>query len=51
MNKKLIRLTKSDLHRIVRESVSNVLTELLTHLKLKMLLDNLQKEHQTERFI
>ena len=28
MNKKLIRLTESDLHRIVRESVNNVLTEL-----------------------
>ena len=27
-NKKLIRLTESDLHRIVRESVNNVLTEL-----------------------
>lgn len=28
MNKKLIRLTEADLHRIVRESVNNVLTEL-----------------------
>ena len=28
MNKKLIRLTESDLHRIVKESVNNVLTEL-----------------------
>ena len=28
MNKKLIRLTESDLHRIVRESVNNVITEL-----------------------
>lgn len=28
MNKKLIRLTESDLHRIVRESVNNVLNEL-----------------------
>ena len=27
-NKKLIRLTESDLHRIVKESVSNILTEL-----------------------
>ena len=27
-NKKLIRLTESDLHRIVRESVNKVLTEL-----------------------
>ena len=27
-NKKLIRITESDLHRIVRESVNNVLTEL-----------------------
>ena len=27
-NKKLIRLTESDLHRIVKESVNNVLTEL-----------------------
>ena len=27
MNKKLIRLTESDLHRIVRESVNNVLNE------------------------
>ena len=26
-NKKLIRLTESDLHRIVRESVNNILTE------------------------
>ena len=28
MNKKLIRLTESDLHRIVKESVNKVLTEL-----------------------
>jgi len=28
MNKKLIRLTESDLHRIVKESVNQVLTEL-----------------------
>lgn len=28
MNKKLIRLTESDLHRIVKESVNRVLTEL-----------------------
>ena len=27
MNKKLIRLTESDLHRIVKESVNNVLNE------------------------
>ena len=27
MNKKLIRLTESDLHRIVRESVNKVLNE------------------------
>ena len=27
MNKKFIRLTESDLHRIVRESVNNVLNE------------------------
>ena len=27
MNKKLIRLTESDLHRIVKESVSNILNE------------------------
>ena len=27
MNKRLIRLTESDLHRIVRESVKHVLTE------------------------
>lgn len=27
MNKKLIRLTEGDLHRIVKESVNNVLTE------------------------
>ena len=27
MNKKLIRLTESDLHRIVKESVNNILTE------------------------
>lgn len=28
MNKKLIRLTESDLHRIIKESVNNILTEL-----------------------
>ena len=28
MNKKLIRLTESDLHKIVKESVNKVLTEL-----------------------
>ena len=28
MNKKLIRLTESDLHRIVRESVNKVLNEI-----------------------
>ena len=28
MNKKLIRLTESDLHGIVKESVNRVLTEL-----------------------
>ena len=28
MNKKLIRLTESDLHRIVKESVNKILTEL-----------------------
>lgn len=28
MNKKLIRLTESDLHRIVRESVNNILKEI-----------------------
>lgn len=27
MNKKLIRLTEGDLHRIIKESVNNVLTE------------------------
>ena len=27
MNKKVIRLTESDLHRIVKESVNKVLTE------------------------
>ena len=27
MNKKLIRLTESDLHRIVKESVKKILTE------------------------
>jgi hypothetical protein len=27
MNKKLIRLTESDLHRIVEESVANILSE------------------------
>ena len=30
MNKKLIRLTESDLHRIVRESVNRVLNETYT---------------------
>ena len=30
MKKKLIRLTESDLHRIVKESVNKVLTELDT---------------------
>ena len=29
MNKKLIRLTESDLHRIVKESVNKILTEVL----------------------
>lgn len=28
MNKKLIRLTESDLHNIIKESVNNILTEL-----------------------
>ena len=29
MNKKLIRLTESDLHRIIKESVNNILNELV----------------------
>ena len=28
MNKKLIRLTESDLHKVIKESVNKVLTEL-----------------------
>ena len=32
-NKKLIRLTEADLHRIVRESVNNVLNEISDELK------------------
>ena len=40
MNKKLIRLTEGDLHRIVRESVKHVLTEeqLITENKLQDLI-------------
>lgn len=48
MNKKLIRLTESDLHRIVKESVNRVLNEINTdtaisaHKKAQSDLDNME---------
>ena len=45
MNKKLIRLTESDLHKIVKESVNRVLTEVLdTTDSIKSFYDNKGKK-------
>jgi len=42
MNKKLIRLTESDLHRIVKESVEKILTEIGDTAKGQYMLGRLQ---------
>ena len=45
MNKKLIRLTESDLHRIVKESVNRVLNEIGDTPKGQYMLGRLQGRH------
>ena len=47
MNKKLIRLTESDLHRIVKESVSRIIENEARFLpQLKRTYENLRREYE-----
>lgn len=50
MNRKLIRLTESDLHRIVRESVNRVLNESFKSKKLRDVFNKNNKPHPGSLF-
>lgn len=42
MNKKLIRLTESDLHRIVKESVNGILSEMTQEERRRVYIDKIK---------